>query len=173
MLSPVGIASNSRKDKTPVPSSSQPGEELDNKSVCPRYCCSPGLTTLLLTLRRISSKDAYMLVYTRTPLPGSGHSSGSVSASNSLTVSVPFPPQHASKAVHAINSTHEEACKTYAEKYYLTISFYVCFAQGCGLGSGWPNIVSITVGMQLWIFIAIGTSVLSLRQVTKMQRFLM
>jgi hypothetical protein len=127
MLSPVGIASNSLKDKTPVPSSSQPGEELDNKSVCPRYCCSLGLT-LLLTLRRISSKDAYMLVYTRTPLPDPGHSSGSVSASNSLTVSVPFPPQHTSKAVHAINSTHEEACKTYAEKYYLTISFYVCLA---------------------------------------------
>jgi hypothetical protein len=128
MLSPVGIASNSRKDKIPVPSSSQPGEELDNKSVCPRYVLSLGLTPLLLTLRRISSRDAYMLVYTRTPLPDLGRSSGSVLASNDSTVVVPFPPQHALNAVRALNSTHEEACKTHAEKYCFTIIFYACFA---------------------------------------------
>jgi hypothetical protein len=58
-----------------------------------------------------------MLVYARTPPPGSERLSGPTSASNNLTVPVPFPPPHALKVVHAISSAHNEACKTYTETY--------------------------------------------------------
>ena len=58
-----------------------------------------------------------MLVYARIPPPGLDHLSGSASASNNLTVPVPFPPPHALKVVHAISSAHNEACKTYTEMY--------------------------------------------------------
>lgn len=124
------ILNHSCHDRTLVQSSSYPSEAIDNESVLPcRLCCSPALTSQLSILRRISSKDAYMLVYTRVPPPDWGCPSGSASAPNNFTPPVPFPPPHALTVVHAITSTHKEACKTYTEKYYChQFSLLLCLA---------------------------------------------
>lgn len=76
-----------------------------------------GLTSQFVTLRRISSKDAYMLVYTRTPSASSAILDASTPTRNNITTPVPFPPPHALKVVRALNSAHDEACKAYTEKY--------------------------------------------------------
>lgn len=91
--------SDEEAEGTLVQSSSYPSEAIDNE--------------------RISSKDAYMLVYTRVPPPDWGCPSGSASAPNNFTPPVPFPPPHALTVVHAITSTHKEACKTYTENEQL------------------------------------------------------
>lgn len=56
----------------------------------------------------ISSRDAYMLIYTRAP-------EGSAEQSNSAED--PQPPARALHVVEELNATHEEACEEYTAEY--------------------------------------------------------
>ncbi|KAJ7724461.1 hypothetical protein DFH07DRAFT_854832 [Mycena maculata] len=82
-------------------------EDSDDESSSPQAGPSsdnvPPRPTALYSESRISSKDAYMLIYARREACSSSQD-------------IPVPPSHALDVVNALNAAHDKACESYAEK---------------------------------------------------------
>ncbi|KAH9934725.1 cysteine proteinase [Fomitopsis serialis] len=119
--------------------------------------------------RYISSKDAYMLVYSRVDdvKPASQANGKRPVATSSLTdldnhrvgVSLPRPPQRAEAAVNALNKAHTAACEAYGDKKHRTLAQFDEIRQRImGIVKSWnltsrdqDCVVASRRGLESWV----------------------